>query len=131
MRATMIAAGLGVLILAVGVEPASAQRAPAPGMWAAGVSIGAADPTDPSLNNGLEVTGNLEGYLTSRVSIRGQIGGSSWDIVGRHFTGTISPVYVDGNVVYNWEGGRWHPVRDRRHRRVPLSLGRERRSGRQ
>ena len=23
--------------------------------------------------------------------------------------GTVSPVFVDGNIVYNWEGGVWHP----------------------
>jgi hypothetical protein len=78
-------------------------------MWALGGSIGGSVPSDPSLGNGLELVGNVETYVTPRVSIRGQLGGGWSDIVGRGFTGTINPVFVDGNVVYNWEGGVWHP----------------------
>jgi outer membrane protein with beta-barrel domain len=91
-------------------KPAAAQRrVPDAGMWAVGGSIGATVPKDASLQNGLEVAGNLEGYLTPRVSIRGQIGATWWDITGRNFTGTVKPVFFDGNIVYNWEGGVWHP----------------------
>jgi hypothetical protein len=78
-------------------------------MWAVSGSVGASVPADASLDNGLDVAGSIEGYLTSRVSVRGQVGASWWDIVGRHFTGTVMPLRVDGNLVYNWEGGRWHP----------------------
>jgi Outer membrane protein beta-barrel domain len=89
---------------------ASAQRrVPDAGMWAAGASIGAAVPHDDSLQNGLEVAGALEGYVTPRVSVRVQVGGSWWDITGRGFTGTVKPLFFDGNIVYNWEGGVWHP----------------------
>lgn len=95
------------------VVPASAQRrpaqVPAAGMWAIGGSVGAAVPADASLDRGLEVAGNIEGYLTPRVSVRGQLGTAWWDIVGRRFTGTVKPVFFDGNLVYNWEGGAWHP----------------------
>jgi len=38
-----------------------------------------------------------------------QVSGAWWDIVGRHFTGTVNPFVVDGNLVYNWEDGKWHP----------------------
>jgi hypothetical protein len=108
---------VGILILVVGVGPASAQRrrtavaqrAPAQGMLAIGASIGADIPSDPSLDKGLDVAGTIEGYLTSRVSIRGQFGAAWWDIVGRGFSGTVKPFYIDGNVVYNWEGGAVHP----------------------
>ena len=82
---------------------------PAPGMWAIGGSLGAAAPTDDSLNNGIDLAGNIERFLTSRFSVRGQIGTSWWDIQGRHFTGTISPFFADANAVYNWEGGAIHP----------------------
>ncbi len=78
-------------------------------MLAAGASIGADIPTDPSLDKGLDVAGTLEGYLTSRVSIRGQLGAAWWDIQGQRFSGTVKPIYFDGNVVYNWEGGAIHP----------------------
>jgi opacity protein-like surface antigen len=113
MRIRLIVVAI-LLILAVCAAPASAQRrararVPAAGSWAVGGSIGASLPTDPSLDKGLDVAGILEGYLTPRVSIRGQLGASWWDITGRHFTGTIKPLRLDGNVVYNWEGGAWHP----------------------
>jgi len=78
-------------------------------MGAVAGSIGIADPGDPSLDQGLDLAASLEGYLTARVSVRGQLGGSWWDITGRGFTGTVRPVRIDGNVVYNWELGVWHP----------------------
>jgi Outer membrane protein beta-barrel domain len=101
---------LAVAALLMSAIPAAAQRrVPNTGMWALGGSIGAGMPSDPSLAGGLDLSGNLEGYLTPRVSVRGQLGGASTDIVGRGFSGTISPVFLDGNLVYNWEGGKWHP----------------------
>lgn len=78
-------------------------------MWALGGSVGGSISTDSSVDNGLELAANVEGYLTSRVSIRGQFGGSSWDFVGRGFSGSVKPIRLDGNVVYNWEGGAVHP----------------------
>jgi len=74
-----------------------------------GASIGADIPTDSTLDKGLDIAGTIEGYLTSRVSVRGQVGAAWWDIVGHRFTGTVKPLYVDGNIVYNWEGGAVHP----------------------
>jgi Outer membrane protein beta-barrel domain len=107
---------VGLLILVVGVAPASAQRrrttarrTPVPGMLAVGASIGADIPSDPALDKGLDIAGTIEGYLTSRVSVRGQFGAAWWDILGQRFTGTVKPFYFDGNVVYNWEGGTLHP----------------------
>ena len=78
-------------------------------MVAIGGSIGASVPTDASFKNGLEIAGTVEDYLTPRVSIRGQVAGTWWDITGRGFTGTTKPVIFDGNVVYNWERGAIHP----------------------
>ncbi len=106
---------IGVIItmtfLAIAAEtPAFAQHAPpATGMWAISGAVGASVPKDASLDNGVDLALNLENYLSSRVSIRGQLGGSSWNIVGRGFTGDVKPVRLDGNLVYNWEGGAWHP----------------------
>jgi opacity protein-like surface antigen len=105
----IVAVILSILFLSA---PASAQRrarVPAAGSWAVGGSIGGSLPSDPSLDKGLDVAGILEGYLTPRVSVRGQVGASWWDITGRHFTGTVKPLRLDGNLVYNWEGGAWHP----------------------
>jgi hypothetical protein len=78
-------------------------------MLAVGASVGADIPSDASLDKGLDIAGTIEGYLTSRVSIRGQVGAAWWDVVGRGFSGTVKPFYADGNVVYNWEGGVLHP----------------------
>ena len=91
-----------------GTTPALAQRrVPNTGMGAIGASIGAALPTERNLENGLELAGNLEGYLTPRVSIRGQVGTAWLDFTGG--AATARPLFVDGKLVYNWEGGQWHP----------------------
>src|SRR5262249_30653882 len=89
--------------------PASAQRVPATGMWAIGGSTGAAGPADASLENGLQLAGTVERYFTPRGSVRGQLRAAWWGITRRHLTRTITPVFADGNVVYTWEGGVWHP----------------------
>jgi hypothetical protein len=107
----------GLLLSLLAASPAAAQRrtapvarrAPAPGMIGVGASIGADIPADSALDRGLDVAGTIEGYLTSRVSIRGQVGAAWWDIVGHTFPGTVKPIYFDGNIVYNWEGGAVHP----------------------
>ncbi len=72
-----------------------------------GASVGAALPTEDNLENGLELAGNIEGYLTPRVSIRGQLGTAWLDFLGGN--ATARPLFVDGNIVYNWEGREWHP----------------------
>jgi hypothetical protein len=123
MRARLIVLTLG-LVMSVNAGPAAAQRrtprtarttrttatrVPDSGMVAIGGSIGASLPTDASFKNGLELAGSVEGYVTPRVSVRGQLGATWWDITGRGFTGTVKPVFVDGNIVYNWEGGAVHP----------------------
>lgn len=87
----------------------TANPVPDTGMWAVGGSIGAAGPADDSLDTGFQLVGNAERYFTPRVSIRGQLGASWFDVKNRHFTGTVTPLFVDGNVVYNWEGGAFHP----------------------
>jgi opacity protein-like surface antigen len=116
MRSVLIGTAIGVALALVPASAVAQQRArstqlraPAPGMWGVGGSIGAAGPSEPSLQNGIDLTGNLERYLTSRVSIRGQIGASWWEIQGRGFGGTVTPFFADANAVYNWEGGAVHP----------------------
>jgi hypothetical protein len=99
-----------LLALLIGVSPLLAQRrAPDTGMVGVGVSAGVDIPSAAALDKGLDLAANIEGYLTPRVSVRGQLGGAWWDIVGQRFTGTVKPLYVDGNIVYNWEGGAVHP----------------------
>jgi len=111
MRASLrLIVSLSLLVFVIGTSHAYAQRrVPETGMWGVGGWIGAGVPMDASLDNGFGFAGNVERYVTPRVSIRGQLGGTWADIVGRHFTGTVNPVFLDGNVVYNWEGGNLHP----------------------
>jgi opacity protein-like surface antigen len=112
MRSLLIVTAIGGAIVLL-ASPAAAQRraaqVPAEGMWGLGGSIGAAGPSDASLQNGFDFAGNIERYLTPRFSIRGQLGVSSWDIQGRGFGGSITPFFADANAVYNWEGGVVHP----------------------
>jgi hypothetical protein len=112
--ASFVAAVALVGLVATGAAAQDQDRerrgpVPAPGMLAIGGSIGAAPAADPSFTGGLALTGNVESYLSRRVSIRGQVDGAWWDITGRGFTGTVRPMALDGNLVYNFEGGRIHP----------------------
>ncbi len=92
-------------------RPAPAARGSVPdrGMMAIGFSIGPSFPTSDDLSTGFALAANVERYFTPRVSVRGQLGGAWEDIHGHSFTGTVKPMSLDGNVVYNWEGGKIHP----------------------
>jgi hypothetical protein len=88
---------------------AFAQRTPTKGMAAVAAEFGASKPADDSLQNGFDLALALDGYLSPRVSVRAQLGASWWDVQHRGFSGTVKPVRFDANLVYNWEGGAWHP----------------------
>jgi hypothetical protein len=113
MRSTFVTIFAFAFVGMFAVRPAHAQRraarVPDAGMWAAGAEVGAAGPREPSLDTGLEIDGKVEGYATPRVSLRVMVGTAWWDVVGRGFTGSVRPFFIDGNVVYNWEGGAVHP----------------------
>lgn len=113
---TAVATVATLAVLAIGATASAQARrgeergpVPAPGMVALGGSFGAAPPIDSSFTTGVALAANAEGYLSRRVSLRAQLSGAWWDITGRGFTGTVQPVAIDGNVVYNFEGGRIHP----------------------
>lgn len=96
--------------------PAEAQRrrvtSPTPdtGMWAVDGSVGASAPGNSFLGNGVEVGGALEGYLTPRLAVRGQLRSAWWDFdPALGFTGSLQPVFYGANLVYNVERGVWHP----------------------
>jgi hypothetical protein len=83
---------------------------PDAGMIAIGASISPTTETNSQfLGNGLEIAGNVEGYVTPRFSVRGQVGTAFWDIVGLSYPGTLQPIFFLGNAVYNWEAGDLHP----------------------
>lgn len=109
----MLVVAFVVLVVAAPAEAqrrrAARGRVPDAGMAAVGGSIGLTVPKSDFLDKGLGIAGNVEGYLTPRVSVRGQVGTAWWDIVGLRYNGSMQPVYFLANVVYNWEGGKWHP----------------------
>jgi len=112
----ILSVGAAAVVVLALANPAAAQRrndrlrpVPDAGMVAAGAQLTAAMPVDDSLKNGLQVTGTIDGYLSRRVSVRGAVSGAWMDIFGHSFDGTVNPIAFNGNVVYNWEGGAWHP----------------------
>lgn len=104
-------------VVSLAAAPAEAQRrqrraprTPDTGMWAVGASVGATTPDNTNLDSGLDVGGALEGYLTPRLSVRGQVRTAWWNFQDQlGFTGTLQPVFMGGNLVYNFERGVWHP----------------------
>ena len=107
---------VGLVVVCSAAAPAEAQRrqrvsrTPDAGNWAIGASVGATSPSNANLESGLDVGGGAEGYLTPRLSVRGQLR-TAW--LGFEpplgFTGTLQPTFFTGNLVYNWERGIWHP----------------------
>lgn len=90
--------------------PATSPDVPAKGMAAVGASIGVASPNDNGLNTGLDLGVTAEGYLSRRLSVRGEVSGAWFDNAPRGFTsGSVTPIALDANAVYNWEGGKIHP----------------------
>jgi len=83
---------------------------PDTGTIGVGASISPTTATSSAfLSNGLEIAGNIEGYLSPRLSLRGQVGTAWWDIQGLSYDGTLKPLFFLGNLVYNWEAGVVHP----------------------
>lgn len=107
---TIFTMTLATLVVAA-AAPANAQTGPvpAPGMTGVTFSVGAALPSDDFLANGPLLGIGIERYSTRRVSVRGLLTGSWLDVKGHAFDGTVRPVTITGNVVYNWEHGQWHP----------------------
>ena len=53
-------------------------------------------------------TGSFEYYTSSRVSWRGQLGVTSFD-ADLPGNASVDTTFLNGNVLYNWEGGQVHP----------------------
>jgi outer membrane protein with beta-barrel domain len=91
-------------VLPAGAQPRVPDEAMALGGW-----VGAALPTGDGLENGPHLAATLDGYLTPRLSVRGEVG-IGW-IGGdrRGFRSGLRPLVFNVNLVYNWERGVWHP----------------------
>ena len=85
------------------------RAVPRQGMLGVGFTLSAAVPTDETLDTGSQIGFSADTYLSRRVSIRGLVAASWLDVTGHSFSGSASPVTLNGSVVYNWERGRWHP----------------------
>jgi len=56
------------------------------------------------LSRGVGLAGVFEVYLMPRLSVRGQIGTAWLDLEPlQGLVGSVHPIFVIGNVVYNWE----------------------------
>lgn len=98
------------LLTTVMAAPAAAQtRVPDRGMGAIGLWGGFALPSEDVLSEGAYFGVSGEWYATPRVAIRGLFGGAFLDVSGGGLDGKVSPMFLTGNVVHNWERGKWHP----------------------
>jgi opacity protein-like surface antigen len=112
MRKTLALIAPLVLSLALpSAALAQRERGPVPNQGMVGVSfsLSAAIPTDGTLKTGPQMGVSADAYLSRRVSVRGLFAANWMDVTGHSFTGTASPVFGNGSLVYNWEGGRIHP----------------------
>jgi hypothetical protein len=100
-------------LLALAVTPAVAQsfQSPVPDrhMAAVGISFGVAVPGDDGLDTGPTLGVDGEYYLSSRISVRGQLSGAWWGISNAGDDNGVSPATLSGNLIYNWEHGVFHP----------------------
>jgi opacity protein-like surface antigen len=100
-----------MILLAAAAGTASAQqRVPDRGMFAIGLYAGFAIPHDDLLETGTFTSVSGEYYLTPRVSLKAQFGGS-WFETDDDFgvEEEVSPMHLVGSLVYNWERGKVHP----------------------
>jgi opacity protein-like surface antigen len=107
-------AGLAVLTIATSAaaqtrRASAAGPVPDKGMVTVDFGLGASFPNEDAAQNGLVLSAGAERYFTERLSVRGMLSGDWWDIQHRNYAGTIKPVAINGNLVYNWEHGTWHP----------------------
>ncbi len=96
---------LGFFVSAV---PASAQLTqPHAGALAVAGEGGFFVP-DKELGIAPTISGSADFYLLNRVSVRGLLGWTSPDFQGRS-EDSLRQIFILGDVLYNWEGGAWHP----------------------
>jgi Outer membrane protein beta-barrel domain len=92
------------------ILPVAAQtRVPDAGMAAIGGSIGGALPAGEQPDNGLHLAATVEGFLTPRVAVRGDVGAGWIGADRRGFRMDLRPPFFNVNLFYNWERGVWHP----------------------
>jgi opacity protein-like surface antigen len=111
---TMRHLGLRIVFVALTsatASPLSAQALAAKGgTIAVGGRIGPALPRDDSgLQRALALVGTVDGYLTPRVLLKGEVGTFSLNAERRGYFNPVRSVFVNLNVAYQWEHGSWRP----------------------
>jgi hypothetical protein len=98
-----------VLVIILGLTASSAfaqARVPDSGMAAVSGSIGVIFPKDP-FEADVALEGAFDYYLTPRVSLRPGVMWAEPDVKDHDESLRRFGIQVD--VIYNWEGGKWHP----------------------
>lgn len=103
---------LGMLVFGcVAAAPGLAvaqERMPRAGTTAVGVDIGAFVPSDDQLDNAPLVSVLYEYYVTPRVSLRTDFGWADPSFK-REAADSLRQLPLRLDILYNWEGGNWHP----------------------
>jgi Outer membrane protein beta-barrel domain len=97
-----------VAILSCVATPAWAQRTPHRDMGALGGDVGVFLPKQDGMTTGPSLEGFFEHYLTSRDSIRADVGWSN-PKVDRETSDSTRQIRVGADLIHNWEGGAIHP----------------------
>jgi opacity protein-like surface antigen len=93
--------------IALLAQPAAAQpRVPDTGMSAFEGSFGALFPEDP-LDTDLTLQGAYQYFFAPRTGLRTTLGWADPNFKGSG--NSLRQVRVTLDLLYNWEGGRWHP----------------------
>jgi hypothetical protein len=93
---------------AVLLAPMVAAAQPRAGQIAAGADIGAFVPADEQLSTGWTADGFVEFYATPRVGVRGIVSAIR-NGYERFDNDDERQLRLGVDVIYNWEGGRFHP----------------------
>jgi Outer membrane protein beta-barrel domain len=84
------------------------QRQPAEGHLGVGGDIGLFAPAESALSPDLALEGHVDYYLTPRVAVRFGVGWTNPPF-DRESTDSLRQVRAGGDLLYNWERGKWHP----------------------
>ena len=108
-RALVFPALLSLLSATTALAAHKPSQAPKAGDMAVSANLGFATAFEDNFNNlDPAFTGTFEYYSTPRVSWRGLLGFTSFE-ADSPSDAEVDFMFVNGNVVYNWEGGWVHP----------------------
>lgn len=107
LSVAIVAGALAVLpgtALAQGRHP----RQPAEGSIGVGADFGLFVPSDSALESTAMIEGHGDFYLTPRWAVRFGLGWMDPSFASES-TDSLRQVRIGGDLLYNWEGGKWHP----------------------